>query len=129
MNIMMPSEIASSDPSGAEVLVNVFHGAEGDEVRARIVPHPSAGLSPKAWALMAFDPQIDPLYQEVYDRERGLSEVMRHRGLPEPRESHHIWRATLPTAGLPAGTHTLEVRHRDLYGVERVGRRTFRVTR
>ncbi len=128
MNIALPSEIDQSDPGGLAVIANVFHGAEGDEVSARIVPHQSADLAPTSWTKMRFNPQIDAFYQEVYDREARLpKELVFNRGLPSPRESHHIWAITLPADSLPAGTHAIEIRHRDLYGTERTGRRTFRV--
>ncbi|MEO1006960.1 MAG: calcineurin-like phosphoesterase family protein [Planctomycetota bacterium] len=121
----LPGELDAS--STGEVVVNVFNGVEGDAVEMRIVPNPALSASSMAWTAMRFDVRPDPIYAATHAREQQLpDELQSSWGLPEPRDSHHIWVGDIP-AGLPAGTHAVEVRHTDLYGRTHVDRRTFRV--
>jgi len=126
MTIDAPDAVDPREHDELRVLANVFHGAEGDPVAARIVP--AAGAAPKDWIELTFDPQIDPLYQAAREREQRLpEELVENWGLPAPLDSPHIWTGAVPLRDLPPGTHVLEIRHRDLYGHERVARRTFRI--
>lgn len=123
---------AGAAAGGEEIIVNVFNGAAGDRVQMRLIPGPSASgprPAPGPWAPMAHSPRRDPLYTQAWERERDLPEHLRSSwGLPEPIISQHIWSAQLP-AGLPAGTHALEIRHTDLYGQIHEARHAFRVER
>jgi hypothetical protein len=128
MTITAPEAVVETDRGLIEIVVNVFHGAGGDLVAARITPGAGAQRSPSEWTALVFDPQIDPTYAATHEREEALpEELVENWGLPDPRESHRVWSGSVPIGGLPAGTHVLEVRHRDLYGAERIERRTFRV--
>lgn len=117
---------------GNDLTVNVFNGAEGDAVEMRVVPGASVSGSPaaaNAWLAMAHTVKRDPLLSAVFDREQSIpGETRGYRTVSRPADSFHIWTATLPE-GLPGGTHIIEVKHTDLFGVERTGRHTFRVER
>ncbi len=110
--------------------VNVFNGAEGDAVRMRVLPGSSigdAGAHSTPWTSMAHTVTTDPHLEAVFARESAIDDDLRgYRTVSRPKESFHIWTAEVP-GGLPAGTHMLEVTHTDLYGTERVMRRSFHV--
>jgi len=108
--------------------VNVFNGADGDEVLARIVPNPVLQAESTPWRPLEFAPGPDPAYARTHAFEAKLPDELRSKwSLPAPQISQHLWAGDLP-AGLPAGTHVLEIRHTDLYGRTSESRRTFRVT-
>jgi hypothetical protein len=48
------------------------------------------------------------------------------RGLPNPADTDHLWKATLPP-NPPAGYHFIEVRTTDMFGQEWTGRRVIRI--
>jgi len=105
------------------LIANIFNGAEGDDVRWRLVRQ---SATPGAWRAMTRTPMPDPVYTATRERHGSIPDAYRsERTLPRPKDSSHIWTAELPEA-LPIGTHTIEVRHTDLYGVTRVDRHTIR---
>ncbi|MEO1583374.1 MAG: calcineurin-like phosphoesterase family protein [Planctomycetota bacterium] len=112
------------------VVVNVFNGAEGDRVEMRVVGGRALGESGgvlAGWSPLDFTPMIDPHYAATHGRERSIPDEARgYRVVANPNTAHHLWSGTLP-AGLPSGTHVLEIRHEDLYGKVRTDRRSFRV--
>ena len=114
------------DEGETTVVVNVFNGTEADTVRWRVIPL-NASARPLPWTAMLFAPQVDPTYQALFDREAKLAGYADgQRDLPDPVESHHIWESRLP-AGLPGGTHRIEIEHTDVYGRTRSMTATFRV--
>lgn len=114
--------------SAVDLVVNVFNGARGDDVRVRIHPNPALGAKPTGWQALEFTPALDPQYEHTFAREASLPEEFRSSwGLPRPVTSYHLWAGKMPT-GLPQGTHLVEVEHTDLYGRVHTSRRTFRVT-
>ena len=48
------------------------------------------------------------------------------RSQPDPRETDHLWKSTLP-AGLAPGYHVIEVECTDAFGAVHPGRRIIRV--
>ncbi len=112
---------------GGVLSVNVYNGAEGDEVLVRIIPGASANAEASSWNALTFSPQVDPRYALTRSLEAGVPEGdLLSRTLPQPQVSYHIWSGEI-SGGLELGTHVLEVRHTDLYGHVHFGRRTFRV--
>lgn len=110
------------------VVANIFNGSEADTVRMRIVPSTTTDARTTPWSEMAFAPQIDPVYQAMFEREKELAQHAEgQRDLPDPVVSYHIWESRLP-ANLPAGTHIIEIEHTDLYGRTRTVTTSFRVT-
>lgn len=127
--------IGSSESEGvvaagdqADITVNVYNGAVGDEVMMRVLPNPALAESPTSWQRLAFAPGTDPRYVQTHARETDLPEHLNTGwGLPGPQTSYHLWSGNIP-ADLAIGTHVLEIRHTDLYGRVLTDRRTFRVT-
>lgn len=120
------TEVSRSEGE-VRVIANIFNGTEADKVKFRIVPNSASDQRPSPWASMLFSPQIDPTYQNLFDREKGLAKhADGQRDLPDPVESHHIWETFLP-ADLPAGTHRIEIEHTDLYGRTKTVTTSFRV--
>ncbi len=120
------TEVLASEGE-VRVIANIFNGSEVDSVRMRLLPMQTTGLRATPWAAMAFAPQVDPLYQAIFDREKELAQYAEgQRDLPDPAVSYHIWESRLP-AGLPAGTHMIEIEHTDLYGRTQTVKTSFRV--
>ncbi|WP_428386728.1 calcineurin-like phosphoesterase C-terminal domain-containing protein [Mucisphaera sp.] len=113
---------------GERVLTaNVFNGAEGDRVEARVLAGAGIEATPIGWWVMDYSAEPDPMYEALSKRENERPDRFRGgRASPGARVSWHLWKTELP-AGLPAGTHVVEVRHTDLYGHVHVDRFSFRV--
>lgn len=107
MEITAPTNVAAAEASGAELVVNVFAGSSKSSVDYR--------LNEGDWQPMTQDLRPDPNYVATRERERDLPRTPGQRRLPTPRPSTHIWVATLPP-NLPTGSHTIEVRHADMFG-------------
>jgi hypothetical protein len=108
--------------TGDRLVANVFNGARGDETLWRLTP---MGGRPGEWTPMTYTRMNDPVYSAMRESHAAIpAEHRSERELPRPQASSHIWTADLP--GMPAGTHVVEVRHTDLYGVTRAERHTVR---
>jgi hypothetical protein len=106
------------------IVANIFNGAEGDTVRYRLS---EPGASPGPWRTMTHTPMPDPVYARFRARHAAIPEEARQeRPLPGPTVSHHIWTAPTPADGFGPGTSLIEIRHIDLYGVERTSLVTHR---
>jgi hypothetical protein len=143
MNIFAPEVITTAEASQTEVVVNVFAGSERSIVEMR------AGDSDE-WQPLAKYQGPDPYFVKQDERERMLlTEIARDsgieqiddevlkavqkkyqpllgRGLPEPAETGHLWKGTLP-AGMEPGYHLLHVRTKDMFGNEYTAKRVIRV--
>ena len=124
MNIHAPDSVAAGQTGGAEVLANVFAGSERSTVEMRIGDHGE-------WIEMEKVEVVDPYYRRLYEWDQKVAEavdgsVPYRLNLNEPRQSSHIWRATLP-ADLPPGSHVIHVRTTDMFGQTHEGRRVIRV--
>ena len=109
MNVFVPAVIHPRRVAGTTVLANVFAGSERSAVRMRI----NGG----DWRPMAFNPQPDPSIAWVMAEEKTPASWLGSKYNPAdtPTVAHHVWEAKLP-AGLPAGTHALEVETVDMFG-------------
>ena len=108
MEIDAPELVTQSEAETATVFVNVFNGSEKTTVEMRV--------GDGEWTTMERTVAIDPKFQRVFDHEAALLELEeKWRKLPKPKESTHLWRSALP-AGLPAGTHRIEIRATDENG-------------
>ncbi|MBI1320368.1 MAG: metallophosphoesterase [Candidatus Hydrogenedens sp.] len=143
MEIAAPELVLSGDAAATEVVVNFFAGSEKAQLDMRLDKSGD-------WIPMERFSGIAPNYQREYDRENGLyrkvaelsgidpadekamdklkRELMEFtgRGLPEPRDTPHLWRAHLP-ADPAEGYHVIEVRAVDMWGKEHKGQRIVRV--
>ena len=119
--------IARRSNGSARLAVNIYNGASGDEVLARIVPNPSTLAESTPWRPLEFTPGLDPRFVSTHARESELPDEFRSKwSLPQPQVNRHLWAGDLPRK-LPVGTHIVEVQHTDLYGRVSVNRRTLRV--
>jgi hypothetical protein len=109
MQIQIPDEVGVSDLAATPVLVNVFSSSERSSVQM------SVGDSGD-WVDLRFEPQIDPLYAMVTERESGQGSSV----------AHHMWEGRLP-AGLSPGGHLVRVRTTDLHGQAFTASRILRV--
>jgi hypothetical protein len=131
MNIWLPERLSVKDVAKTQAIVNVFAGSSKSVVEMSL-----DGLS--KWAPMEQFTGQDPYYSDTIKRQdkfvqkiaelnnakeidkkfingvqKEFSEAL--RGLPQPHDTNHIWRATLPE-GLTPGAHTLNVRTTDMFG-------------
>jgi hypothetical protein len=118
MNIYLPESIAADRADGLQVLANVFNGSSRSKVRLRVDKQ-------GPWIEMEQLEIEDPAYVRTREAEMSLTPEP-GRKLPEPIKSQHIWSARLP-GRLTPGTHVVEVRETDMFGVEHGGWRIFRV--
>ncbi len=131
MEIRVPELIETGDNSSQDVWVNVFNGSPRTEVRLQLDDESSIVMQPAH--------EVDPGYQLLFDDESrileavkghpGLSKDVAWPALPKPRVSLHLWRHTLDTSNLSAGTHRLKVTARLSETQTVTGHRLFRVGR
>lgn len=106
-HIHAPNEIAAADREKTPVYVNVFNGSKESTVRMRIG-------ETGTWIVLEKVLEPDPYYVETRDREmKARPEAKDH--LNAPILSDHLWKAFLP-AGIPVGTHPIQVEATDAYG-------------
>lgn len=117
MRIYTPESVPAAKTQETEVVANVFIGTERSTVRMRVDNGP--------WTELKKDDRPDPFYMKIKEAEESDHPP---RGVTMPRiaDSTHIWVGHLP-AGLSPGAHLIEVRSVDMFGVEHVGHRVFRV--
>ncbi len=142
MNIWSPWEVAQSETTNTDVLVNVFGGNSRSKVEMRLG-------NDGEWTQMTYTPQKDPYFKalkerdEAYHIERKLHNTVREsmkllmkEGTELPKrgkrlsygvpKSYHIWQAKLPQ-NIKKGTHIIYVRTTDMFGQTYNGRRIIRV--
>jgi hypothetical protein len=117
MSVFMPEEITSAESQNAEVIINVWAGSTKSTVEARI--------NQGNWMSVPNVPGLDPYIQKIKELEASATKPP-GRGVAGPSATPHLWKFNLP-ASLPAGTHRIEVRTRDMWGQEYTDMRTFRV--
>lgn len=118
MHIHAPDEVASAAASETLVHVNLFNGSSKSKVRLRI------GESAE-WTELKKVLEEDPYYVEIRNREMERDPDAK-RPLNPPVLSDHLWKGTLP-AGLPIGSHLIEVEATDAYGRRHTGKRVIRI--
>lgn len=120
MQIHAPEKIAQTNSGEVEILVNVFNGSARSRVEFRV--------GNQDWIVMQKKAVADPALVATYEREKQLLESKKDAWLlaQKPGTSPHIWSGMLP-AGLPVGTHAIEVRTQDMFGAIHHGRRVIRV--
>ncbi|MFO7974814.1 MAG: calcineurin-like phosphoesterase family protein [Candidatus Hydrogenedentota bacterium] len=116
--VYAPNAIQLDEVSETVVMANVFAGSERNTVEMRL------GKS-GAWIPMERIVAPDPNYLRLKDIEQDVTEALEAhdipvpdsfgRGLPDPQDSSHLWRATLPAVTSP-GTYTLHVHSTDMFG-------------
>jgi hypothetical protein len=127
MNIFAPDSVSIDAAEEAQVMANVFAGSERSQVELRLEAANSEDPGGRAygpWIPMSRKPQPDPAYVEAVERDR-LRDPRPRFFLPPPMPSPHLWVAKLP-APPRAGTHTIVVRSKDMYGQVFIARRLIR---
>lgn len=131
MNVFLPERMTAAAAANTAVVANVFAGSAKSRVEMRLD-------EADTWIPMTQFTGKDPYFLQASQRQsafvekvaemKGIQEVDKVfigqvrrdfreilRGLPEPADTDHLWRATLP-AGLAPGCHTLTVRTTDMFG-------------
>ena len=116
MQIFAPEVVKSADASDTQVYVNVFNGGTRSTVEMR-----TGGK----WQSMHQTREVDPLLQQVYDREVAVKDKT-WRQLSKPKPSTHLWKLPLPQ-NLKSGSHLIEIRTTDMFGKTHHGRRIVRI--
>lgn len=94
---------------------NFFMGAKGDEVQYRI--------DGADWKDMTYVEEADPDYHyQLLKYDQTTTEIRDGRRPSEPVKSTHLWKVKYPRLGV--GTHTFEVRAKDMYGQEHQASKT-----
>jgi len=143
MNIDAPDVISAEKAADTEVVVNFWAGAEDAVVKMRL----GAGGE---WVELEQFTGVAPYYAREYKREANVykkiariagmdendEEVIKQlrremqgvlgRGLPEPRDTPHLWRGKLPGPAEP-GYHTIHVEATDPWGRTHTDQRIIRV--
>ena len=126
MQIHAPDLIETTQLEETSVYANVFNGSEKTQVEMRIRTRPGSGQGTDGpWQSMTHTAEPDPKYIQTFENEKLLP-AKNWRDLPKPKNSTHLWKATLP-ADLEPGLHVLEVRATEETGKQFESRRLFRV--
>ena len=118
MRLWLPEEVKSGDLGKAEIIANVFAGSSRSVVEMRI--------NDGKWVPMTNYEGKCPYFVSLKEAEAGPNPPAGLK-LPNPSDTPHLWKGALPT-DLPAGTHFIEVRTRDMYDQTYSSRRTVRIT-
>lgn len=119
MSIFAPNEVTLAEVHEAEVVVNVFAGSEKSTVEMRLAPD-------GPWTRLERVEREDPFYLRLKAEEERCGDT--ERKLPRTELVPHLWRGPLPTASKP-GTHAIEVRTTDMFGLTYHDRRVVRYRR
>ncbi|GAB2778035.1 calcineurin-like phosphoesterase family protein [Rhabdobacter roseus] len=127
MNLYLPDDLPRAELDTTALVVNVFAGSERSVVEMKV-----RGLTD--WVPLTYTPMRDPGIAALQPLNKYLSQKVDGVGLDtvfgwemdKPSVAYHIWKGALP-ATLPVGTHTVEVRTRDMFGQEYQAHRIFRV--
>jgi hypothetical protein len=106
-----PAQNLPADSTRSVALINVFAGSSKTRVEFRL----NDGAWQPAYPVEAPDPYVARIYQLQQRRIYPTAKASALAGQAEP--SPHLWRARLPDS-LPAGTHKIEVRATDPYGLQ-----------
>jgi hypothetical protein len=143
MDITAPEVITPAEAANTEVVVNLFAGSSRSSVEMRLGEEgdwlPMAqftGLAPHASRMYASQAELLKFIGQLLDKEelderdmrmiQGRIQPILGRGLPEPRDTDHLWKATLPV-NPPVGYHFIHVRTTDMFGQTWTDRRVIRV--
>lgn len=142
MDIYAPEGIAKENAGDTEIVANFFNGTERCHLEMRI--------NNGAWTPMEQFVGQAPFYAESYQRQmkflemiarlqglekiddkalRQVEELFRPvmgRGIPDPNETNHLWRAKLSPDCIQEGYNTIEIQAHDLFGKTHRATRYFR---
>lgn len=117
-NVMAPEVVAAAELPSTPVYVNVFNGSAASVVRMRVAGHGD-------WVTLEKVLEEDPSYVAAIAREPKEPSAP-WITLPAPMKSPHLWKGSLP-AGIPPGTHRIEVRATDANGKLHPGSRVITI--
>ena len=119
MLIQAPEEVDGDKTGETDLYVNVFNGSEKSTVEFTL--HENS-----AWLPMRKVTEKDPNFTRAFELQESLGKTP-WSNLPGPRDSTHLWKAKLPDV-VPAGTHLIHVRTKDMHGKVHKAYRVLRVT-
>ena len=127
MNIYLPDDILVNSLDTTNVLVNVFNGSEKSIVEMQIDKS-------DVWQPLSQTMACDPANMQLYDQGPYLEATINEKPLDEvfgwkmdkPSNSNHFWTSDLPQ-DLSAGTHTLTIKTKDMFGNTYQAHRIFRI--
>lgn len=108
INLIAPSVVKSRYARRYKMYANFFMGRTEDVMEY--------SLDGKDWKVMNRVDMTDPSYQYDVLKFDNATELIQGRRPSDAVNSTHLWEMKLPN--LKAGTHTVEVRVTDMYGVE-----------
>lgn len=115
LRIHLPSNIYTKKTEGVPIWVNVYNGSEESKVEYRIDRK-------EKWIELSKTIEPDPYFIELSKRDAGVDPK-----LPQPKNSYHLWKGTLP-ANIAPGAHLIEVKTTDRHGRIYIAHRSLRVT-
>lgn len=118
IDIYAPNVIPSDRGTAAKVYANFFMGSEKDVVEYR--------LDNGDWKPMTYTREADPRYVAALYRWDASEKLMPGRRPSNPVKSTHLWSVAFPNTKVE-GTHTIEVRAKDMFGRTFTQTKTFRV--
>ncbi|BDI29961.1 hypothetical protein CCAX7_20120 [Capsulimonas corticalis] len=118
MSIFTPDGVTSANSGDTDVLVNIYAGSPRSTVEMKVDKQ-------SGWAPMQSIVREDPYFLKLKEAEAGPKPPP-GRPLDDATKTDHIWTAKLP-AGLPKGTHMMQVRTTDMFGHTYTARRIIAV--
>lgn len=106
INIIAPAEVKEKYVRRHNITANFFIGRPEDEVEY--------SLDGKTWKKMEYENIVDPSYAYAVLAYDNATDLVEGRKPSNPVESTHIWQAKFPK--LDAGTYTISVRAKDMFG-------------
>lgn len=118
MQISTQGPLIAGRLTDSKIFANVFNASEQSRVEMQIDGEGE-------WRELARTLAADPLYSQIYEREKKLTPPI-EPGLAKPGVSTHLWQGSIP-ADLAAGTHTIEIRATEPDGRHVGGRHVVRI--
>ncbi|MFP4500835.1 MAG: calcineurin-like phosphoesterase C-terminal domain-containing protein [Candidatus Hydrogenedentota bacterium] len=143
MDITAPEVVTPEQAAETDVIANVFTGSARTKVTMRLGEEgewqPMTQFTGKAPHALRMDDQQRAVarmaakamgFEEVTDQNKGkiaaFVQPILGRGLPDPKDTDHLWKATLPANREP-GYYFIHVKAEDMFGQVWTDRRVIRI--
>lgn len=118
IDIFAPNVVPIERNTTAKIYANFFMGSKNDLVEYRIDQLP--------WKAMNYVEEFDPHFLSLLNRWDTTETLMRGRRPSNAVKSKHLWTTGFPS-GLTEGTHTIEIRAKDMFGRTFTQTKTYRI--